>query len=99
MITAISTIWMQKVLKLSSMPTVTAPAAGAPMRSKNRISRATRAAELGTARAMNWMPYCSISDGTNRNGYLLAPIVENACGTWASGVRSSAPAPTPCPPS
>ena len=81
---------MQKVLKLSIMPIVTAPAAGTPTRSKNRISRATRAAELGTARAMNWIPYWSIREGKNRNGYVVAPIVENACGTCATGVSAIA---------
>jgi hypothetical protein len=58
-----SKIWMKNVLRLSIIPIVTAPAAGTATRSKKRISRATRAAELGTARAMNWIPYWSISTG------------------------------------
>ena len=61
--TMINRIWMQKPLKLSIIPIDTAPAAGTPTRSKNRISRATLAAELGTASAMNWIPYWSIRTG------------------------------------
>ena len=64
--TTIISIWIKKVLKLSSMPIETAPAPGTPTRSQNRTSRATRAAELGTASAMNWTPYWSMSTGQNR---------------------------------
>ena len=89
MITIIS-IWIKKVLKLSIMPIDTAPAPGTPTRSQNRTSSATRAAELGTARAMNWTPYWSMSTGQNRIWCKVAPIVEKACGTCANGVTINA---------
>ncbi len=52
-----SSTWITKVLKLSSMPIDSAPAPGTPTRSQKRTSSASRAAELGTAREMNWTPY------------------------------------------
>ena len=39
---------------------------------------------------MNWTPYCSMSTGMNRISCIVAPIVENACGTCESGDRMNA---------
>ena len=89
-ITMIISIWIKNVLKLSSMPIEIAPAPGTPTRSQNRTSRATRAAELGTASAMNWTPYWSMSTGRTVISCRVAPIVEKACGTCANGVTINA---------
>ena len=78
---------MQNVLKLSIMPMVTAPAAGTPTRSKKRISSATLAAELGTASAMNWIPYWSMRIGQKRILLRVAPRVEAAWGICTRGHR------------
>ena len=90
MITRIRTIWIAKPLTLSISPIDAAPPTSTPWRWKNRISRATRAAELGTASAMNWIAYSSISTGPNRTGRSDAPIVEKAWETWTTGVSRSA---------
>src|SRR6476660_10033453 len=61
-----------------------------PARWKKRTLSATRAAELGTARAMkriaNWRPIT----GPRRRGRGQAPIVENASATCTSGETRSA---------
>ena len=75
---------------LSIRPIETAAPDSAPLRWKNRTSRATRAAELGTASWMNWIAYSSISTGTNRTGRMDAPIVEKVSATWTTGASSSA---------
>ncbi len=83
-------IWITKVLKLSIAPIETAPALGTPARSQNRTSMASRAAELGTASEMNCTPYWSISTGQKRISCIVAPIDENAWGTWESGESTRA---------
>ena len=88
--TRISRIWITKPLTLSISPIESAPPVSTPCRWKNRTSRATRAAELGTASWMNWTAYCSIRTGANSRSRTDAPIVENACGIWETGARSSA---------
>ena len=58
-----------------------APADVVPTFAKKRISSAMRAAELGTARATNWIAYWSMTTRPNRTGLMHAPIVANACAT------------------
>jgi hypothetical protein len=53
-----------------------------PLRPKKRTSRASLAAELGTAKAMNWMAYSSMRTGPNRSGRNDAPSVATV---WAIG--------------
>jgi hypothetical protein len=67
---------------------VRACAAGAPCRWKNRTFTATRAAELGTASAMNWIAYSSAMTGPSRTGSVVAPSVPNACATGMIGTTT-----------
>ena len=50
-----SRIWTTNPQTLVIALMETAPPASMPLRPKKRMSRASLAAELGTARAMNWM--------------------------------------------
>ena len=75
---------------LSIAPTATAPVAERPTRWKNRISSAILAAELGTARPMNWMPYWSRITGPRRTGRTQAPTVANPWATPTTGDISNA---------
>ena len=67
---------------LAITPMESAPPPSMPLRPKKRTSRASRAAELGTASAMNWMAYSSMRTGPNRSGRNEAPRVATA---WAIG--------------
>ncbi len=90
MMMTINRIWIVKPLTLSTSPIEVAPPTSIPTRWKNRISSAILAAELGTARAMNWIAYWSIRTGPYRTGWSDAPIVENAWKSWTTGVTRSA---------
>ena len=89
-INAISVTSTRNPETLSIAPTATALAEDRPIRPKNRISRAIRAAELGTARAMNAMAHCRASTGPNRTGRMHEPIVPNACATPTTGTTTIA---------
>jgi hypothetical protein len=80
---------------LAITPMESAPPPSMPLRPKKRTSRASLAAELGTARAMNWMAYSSIRTGPNRRGRKEAPRVATACATGITGESASAPASQP----
>ena len=75
---------------LSITPMEIAAPPSMPLRPKKRTSRASRAAELGTARAMNWMAYSSMSTGPNRRGRNEAPRVATACATGTTGDSANA---------
>ena len=66
-----------------------------PLRPKKRMSRASLAAELGTASAMNWMAYSSMRTGPNRRGRNEAPMVATACATGTTGESANATASHP----
>ena len=91
-ITRITSICTMNPQTLSITPTAIAPADDIPTLPKKRISSAILAAELGTASATNWIPYCSITTGPNRTGLMQAPIVANACATPTVGESASASA-------
>ena len=81
-----STAWMTKPQTLSiRLVTVAAPPS-TPLRSKKRTSSVTLAAELGTARAMNWIGVLEHQDGPVPDGLeSKAPRVEKACAAWMNG--------------
>jgi hypothetical protein len=61
-----------------------------PLRPKKRTSRASLAAELGTASAMNWMAYSSMRTGPYRRGRNEAPRVAKACTVGITGESANA---------
>ena len=95
LIITMSRTWTTNPQTLSITPMETAPPASMPLRPKKRISRASLAAELGTARAMNWMAYSSMRTGPNRRGRNEAPRVPTACGTGITGDSANATASHP----
>ena len=87
-ITISRSTWTTNPNTLSISPIVSAWAAGAPCRWKKRTFTATRAAELGTASAMNWIAYSSAITGPSRSGRVVAPSVPNDCATGTSGTMT-----------
>ena len=75
LITRMSRTWTTNPQTLSITPMEIAAPASMPLRPKKRTSRASLAAELGTASAMNWMAYSSMRTGPNRRGRNEAPRV------------------------
>ena len=74
-ITTSRSTWTTNPNTLSINPIVSAWVAGAPCRWKKRTFTATRAAELGTASAMNWIANSSAITGPSRSGSIVAPSV------------------------
>src|SRR5918993_2717127 len=63
LITRMSRTWVMNPQTLAITPMEIAAPPSMPLRPKKRMSRASLAAELGTASAMNWMAYSSMRTG------------------------------------
>ena len=83
---------------LAITPMESAAPASMPLRPKKRTSRASLAAELGKASAMNWMAYSSMRTGPYRRGRNEAPRVAKACTIGTTGDSANATASQPGPP-
>src|SRR4029453_18667050 len=93
--TTMSRTWMMTPETLATPAMESAPPASMPLRPKKRTSRASLAAELGTASAMNWMAYSSMRTGPYRRGRNEAPRVAKACTIGAGGENANATASQP----
>ncbi|HSO56159.1 MAG TPA: hypothetical protein VL330_26225 [Actinomycetes bacterium] len=95
LITRMSRTWTTNPQTLAITPMEIAAPPSMPLRPKKRMSRASLAAELGTARAMNWMAYSSMRTGPNRSGRNEAPRISTACATGTTGESAKATASHP----
>src|SRR4029453_2161416 len=92
LITRMSRIWTRNPQTLAITPMETAAPPSMPLRPKKRMLRASLAAELGRASAMDWMAYWSMRTGPNRRGRNEAPRVATACATGTTGDSARATA-------
>src|SRR5215216_7901963 len=68
LITTMSRTWTMNPQTLAITPMESAPPPSMPLRPKKRTSSVSLAAELGTASAMNWLPYYRGGQGRFRGG-------------------------------